>query len=327
MKKILTTVIIALLCSSMFTILVRAQLLTADVYVDPPTFTAQVGETFDVNVTVSNVQNLWAWQAGVQWDKNILQVVSFTWGDFQEALAYYTVRLDPVIDGTAGKTSTPALETAIGFSTIPVSSNAPVKLLTITFQAIGVGSSTVSLTDVALIGQDPTVTTSYPRWSDVNFDSYVDMKDITITIKSYLNISPYNQDADFNNDGTIDITDIAIVTSDFAKWSWGPDWRVTKTIYEITAILQSCSVITFNVINTPTGTSVAVSLLAGDVTLSFDSVTSSGITEAATTDTGPEAPTGFLLGAPGTEPIYYEITTTATYYQTNNRKYLENSCK
>jgi len=61
--------------------------------------------------------------------------------------------------------------------------------------------------------------------------------------------------------------------------------------------------------NTPPGTNVVVSPTP-DTTLIFDNVTTSGTTTVATSGTGNPPPSGFNLG---NEPLYYEITTTATF--------------
>jgi hypothetical protein len=310
MRKILTTAIIALLCVSMFTILVHAYTPptpggTADVYLVPSTVTPQLTVPFSVNITVSNVDNLWAWQAGVQWDPTFLQFDHFTWGDFNASIGGpVTYRLDPNI---ASNALGPALEGAIDGET-PLTTTAPVTLLNITFTVIAAGSSTVSLTNVALRGQDPILTTTYDRWSDVNNDGKVDIKDIVLTVKSYLGINPYNPAADFNNDGFNDITDIAIVASDFGKISpiiYPPgygDWGHTKTILDITPQLD---------INTPANVGAISVIVAGDLTVTFTSVTVSGTTEATTSNTGPAPPENFFVGPSGA-PIYYHITTTAS---------------
>jgi hypothetical protein len=63
---------------------------------------------------------------------------------------------------------------------------------------------------------------------------------------------------------------------------------------------------------TPTapGTNVSVSPIQ-QATITFDSVTTSGATSVTTTNTNPlPLPAGFSLGNP---PIYYEISTTATF--------------
>ncbi len=50
--------------------------------VDPPTSTASIGETFHVNVTITNVSNLFAWQFVMHFDPSVLQVKNVTEGPF-----------------------------------------------------------------------------------------------------------------------------------------------------------------------------------------------------------------------------------------------------
>lgn len=69
------------------------------------------------------------------------------------------------------------------------------------------------------------------------------------------------------------------------------------------------------VLNTPVGSSVAVSPSdattgAKPVTLTFASVSQAGLTSLTTSNSGPPPAAGFELGSP---PVYYELTTTAVY--------------
>jgi len=75
----------------------------------------------------------------------------------------------------------------------------------------------------------------------------------------------------------------------------------------------SSPLIEFNVENTQPGTNVEVSIPVAEVALTFDSVTDGGTTEATVSSAGPSPPTGFKLGEP---PMYYDITTTATFTDT-----------
>jgi len=61
--------------------------------------------------------------------------------------------------------------------------------------------------------------------------------------------------------------------------------------------------------NTPAGSGVNVTL-TNAVSLTFDSVSTSGTTGVTRTDTGPEPPAGFSLGHP---PSYFELGTTAVF--------------
>jgi outer membrane protein assembly factor BamB len=63
--------------------------------------------------------------------------------------------------------------------------------------------------------------------------------------------------------------------------------------------------------NTPAGTAITATDPTTGVTVTFNEVTLSGTTSVATSDTGPEAPTGFTVAG-----VYYDITTTATYTDT-----------
>ena len=63
--------------------------------------------------------------------------------------------------------------------------------------------------------------------------------------------------------------------------------------------------------NTQTGTNVNVPL-GSDVEITFSQVSSSGNTTVSKSSTGPVAPGGFCVH-PTSSPVYYDITTTATY--------------
>jgi hypothetical protein len=72
-----------------------------------------------------------------------------------------------------------------------------------------------------------------------------------------------------------------------------------------------------NISSTPVGSNVLAEPEATlpdgstrDVTVSFDSVTASGLTTVTTSSSGPPPPSGFKLGTP---PIYYELSTTSTF--------------
>jgi ABC-type transport system substrate-binding protein len=203
------------------------------VYIDNLPSSIEVGQTFDVNISVSSVSNLWAWQVGMQWDPNILEYVSFSGGDFQ-SLAGYSNRMVPTINSTAGKTLKPAMEFAMrpsGGVSAPT-----IRLMTMTMKAIKAGASPLSLINASLKAQDPTTTTIYPRWSDTNGDEIVDIFDVVKVLMPW-DSGTYNQTADFNDDEKVDLTDIAIVTSDFAKFVSDPDWGFTTTIYDVTTFL------------------------------------------------------------------------------------------
>jgi parallel beta-helix repeat protein len=212
---------------------------TSTVYLYPSSVMTEVGRTFNVSIVACLSQNLWAWQAGIKWDPTILEYVSYTWGEFQ-AFAEASKSSPPTIDNAAGKTSRPALESALRGWLAPISVP-EVKLLTITVKVVKAGTSKLRLVDVSLKDQNSTSTTAYPRWSDVNSDGVIDAKDVEPAYKSWEG-SYYNQTADFNDDDIVDVADISIVTSDFGKNNTDPGWGVTNTIHDIPVAVVSAYV-------------------------------------------------------------------------------------
>ena len=57
---------------------------------EPPASSALTGETFDVNVTLTNVTNLYAWNVLIRFDPTIINTTSLTRGHFFEKAGYWT---------------------------------------------------------------------------------------------------------------------------------------------------------------------------------------------------------------------------------------------
>jgi hypothetical protein len=110
------------------------------IYVDPPTITDQVGATFTVNITISDVSNLYFWEFHMSFDKTVLNVTSATEGPFLSDVDSTSWNLmPPYINNTAGTVKASNLlwyyppEGASGNGT----------LCTITFQVKDMGKTTL----------------------------------------------------------------------------------------------------------------------------------------------------------------------------------------
>lgn len=244
MKKAKTFIIVALASllfaaiSAVHVVSVAAEPSTT-VYLDVSTAMPEVGQEFNVSIMVSDVQNLWAWQAGIEWDPNILEYVSYTWGDLSILAGQPSIVgcFPPVVP--AEKIYPPSAETL--FRSYPPVSATTAKLLTITLKAKSLGTSPISLINVMLKGEDPTTTTVYPGWGDANNDWKVDIKDLVIILKNWFtNNYP---GADFNGDGLLDVSDLVISSSNFGKsWDGVGNPPENPTLFDIPITIQDISV-------------------------------------------------------------------------------------
>jgi len=84
-KKIVLTLASSLL---IITVILAAYILsniantTTTVYVDPDNIIRSIGQDFTVNISISNVANLYAWECKLGWNAAVLDLVNLTEGSF-----------------------------------------------------------------------------------------------------------------------------------------------------------------------------------------------------------------------------------------------------
>lgn len=174
------------------------------VSVSPRDITRQVeiGQTFTVNVTITNVNDLYVWQAGMTFNATILEAVNFTEGPFLQDSGD-TLWVDGTINNTAGIIHYHAC-TLTGNVT-GVSGNGT--LGTVTFKVKNYGNSTLQLTDVILL--DSTLT---------DIDKTIVDGTVFVTILSDIT------GPDGVPDGMVDMWDFGFIALAYGKTSADPDW-------------------------------------------------------------------------------------------------------
>ena len=118
------------------------------IFVDPPTITTtEIGETFTVNINISDVVDLFAWQAGVTFNPSVLNGTGFYQGEFLKRGGTTIWVESREINNTAG------IAYFCGSSLLgPVPGvNGSGQLAYLTFEAAGLGTSNFHLTDVLLV--------------------------------------------------------------------------------------------------------------------------------------------------------------------------------
>lgn len=121
---------------------VRAKLVI--LYVDPPIITAKVGQSFTVNVSISDVVNLCGWEFELTWDPAVLNVTNIVEGPFLK-LGGATIFLLPFgIDNVAGR----ALVACALLAIRGVNGNGT--LVTVEFYVKSHGESALNLHDTKL---------------------------------------------------------------------------------------------------------------------------------------------------------------------------------
>jgi len=122
------------------------------VAVDPPSYTVtqdQIGKNFTLNINITGVTNLWSWGVRLNWNASILNVTSLQEGPFLKSVGS-TLFLPP----TRGTGYLKDLgSTLLSAST----ANGSGLLCTVTFEALAVGQSSITLNETSMIRYDQTV--------------------------------------------------------------------------------------------------------------------------------------------------------------------------
>jgi hypothetical protein len=116
--------------------------------VEPNAVEEATGQNFTVNVSISNIADLYGWQLELSWNSSLLNVTSVTEGSMLKSSGNSTF-FSPVVNNAAGNLS--ALCTRIlsfGSSVTGVSGNGT--LMMIQFEVVGSGACDLNLYDTQL---------------------------------------------------------------------------------------------------------------------------------------------------------------------------------
>jgi len=182
-----------------------------------------IAETFDINLTITDVVDLYSWQAGLTFKPNVLEALSFREGPFLRQ-GSTTIFINGTIDNTAGLITYYAC--SLTGHSLGVTGNGTLGI--ITFKVKNYGNSTLNLVDVILLDSTSTET---PRNlvdgvvylkipGDVNDDGIVGVFDLFRVSKAY-GSKPGNPnwdpDCDINRDNIIDRFDLEIIGANWGK--------------------------------------------------------------------------------------------------------------
>jgi len=200
------------------------------VSVNPTSITlyySEIGTTFTVNVTITNANDLYVWQVGMNFNATLLEALSFEEGPFlkQNGTTLWT---NGTIDNTAGIIHYHACALAGNVA----GGNGDGILGTLTFRAKTYGNSTLQLTDVILLNSNLSDTektlvhgsAKIKIPGDISGDMRVDILDMSLISAHWYPGPPigplgYDSNADINEDGAVDILEVSITS---AYWTGPP---------------------------------------------------------------------------------------------------------
>jgi len=195
----------------------------ASVSVDPSTLYVGPGQSFDINIQISNVRDLYLWVFSIQWNPAILEYVSITEGDFLRNGSSNTVILIKSVNQTGGYLKE---VTCSRLGNVPGVNGSGI-LASITFRTKDPGSSLmdmyfVGLLDSKLSSIPSTILNGYVyQWrilGDITGDDQVTYQDLGILARAYgstVGDSNWNPGADLNYDGKVDHHDLFLLARNY----------------------------------------------------------------------------------------------------------------
>jgi len=157
--KSIIEVILAVFLLSVLNIPLNAVPVKADsqasttVFADPPTIKdKEISETVTVNIKVSNVNDLYGWQAGLTFNPDVLNCTGYYEGEFLKRAGVDTWFAKPSYLPHFNNTEGIAYLHFCTLQGAPRGVNGSGQLAYLTFKVIGTGISDLHLTDVKLVG-------------------------------------------------------------------------------------------------------------------------------------------------------------------------------
>jgi hypothetical protein len=152
-RDIIAACLLAILMALVLAYVILSSPTSTVIYVDPNTVQGTVGQNFVVNVSISNVTDLYAWQLTLTWNPSLLSVTNVAEGPMLRSSGNSTY-FSPNVNAASGNLS--ALCTrlkSLGSRVTGVSGDGT--LMTVQFKVIASGSCDLSLYDTQL--RDPNI--------------------------------------------------------------------------------------------------------------------------------------------------------------------------
>ena len=180
-------------------------------------------KTFTVNVTITNVNDLYVWQVGINFNATLLEATGFEEGPFLKQLGT-TLWINGTIDNTAGIIHYHAA--ALAGDVTGANDNGT--LGTITFKTKNYGATNLQLIDTILLNSSlaevgkTTVhgTVEIRILGDANGDEKVDVHDLFDLGRAYGSdplMPNWNPECDFNADNRVDASDLSDLSENHGK--------------------------------------------------------------------------------------------------------------
>ena len=186
-----------------------------------PVSSPAIGEQLTLSLNITDGANVAGYQATVQFDTSALRYVESANGDYLPTGAFF---VPPVVSGN---------QVTLAATSLSGESHGDGTLATVTFEAIAVKASTLTLSDVILsdsagAGSRPQVENGEvvepPQLTgDVNGDSVVNIQDLVL-VAGRLGQTGQN-DADANGDGVVNIQDLVLIAGALGNTAAAPSFH------------------------------------------------------------------------------------------------------
>ncbi|MGB9134481.1 MAG: PKD domain-containing protein [Candidatus Bathyarchaeia archaeon] len=184
----------------------------ATLYVNPPTITIYEFDTFNINISVSEVVDLHSFDFKLAYNASLLDSIQVVRGDFVPYNTFFQSWINDTIGTIRIAASTPE-----GFAP---TMNGSGTIATITFNCTGPGECALDLQDTTLLNSTAQAITAPPYLGDATGDLKVNIFDVVHVLQAYGSTPGepyYDPTHDFDNDGYIGLIDLQTAAMNFAK--------------------------------------------------------------------------------------------------------------
>lgn len=184
-----------------------------------PAGTYRQGDTINVSILCTPATYVKAWECKLMFNKNVLNAIQVREGSFFSG--YQTFFNAGIIDNAQGRIVN-MYDLIVGPGNVTVAN----AIITITFQAVGYGSSNISLYDVGITNETMYIPSSFTNASIFIYSPYDMNVDKTVNIQDILDVANHYGETgapgwikeDINKDGKVKVLDLVLVSTHWGAY-------------------------------------------------------------------------------------------------------------